>query len=461
MLPNLKLSYYNHFVPIENRQVFVIYNTFSGSMLELEWDLGTRISKMNSMEIHFLEDEIIDRLLQHGMIVDNAFNEFNAIFNSAERNRADIQDSEILFMVISPTNSCNMSCPYCFQGDKSIKAGDTKYLSEENIEHLKAYVNTTIATTKIKKIAIEWFGGEPLIKSNIIEEFSEYVINLANKNSILYEASIITNGVLLNEKNYDILEKSKVRKIQITIDGNKEMHDSVRYLNNGKGTYQKILDNLKNIPKHKFYFILRINGDKRVFDKLEGLFEDLEAMEIWPQRNDEIQFDWSPKFFNVTGFNEEKAFYYTSYEYQKSREDFAKLKISRYNKWASNNARNSKTLTYALPEPAKFYCATVESPYSISLDDGGFIHKCYNTVNDKSKRIQHISDFDPYGAGTDYYMNFDKTKVADCSTCKVLPICEENCNMRFVTNAESKICSSWKYFMNERISAIYEKNFAD
>jgi len=237
------------------------------------------------------------------------------------------------------------------------------------------------------------------------------------------------------------------------------MHDSVRYLNSGKGSYDKILDNISSLPQDNFFVKKRINGDKRVYEKLEGLFDDLETLGIWPQKAKSVVFDWCPKFFNYTGFNEEKSYYYTSYEYQKSKEEFAKFKVDRYNKWVLKNGVKSKNLIYALPQPTNFYCGTVESPNSISVDDGGYIHKCYNTINDKSKRTQHISDFDPYGEGTDYYMKFDRTKQADCATCKVLPICDENCNMRFVTNAESKICTGWKYFMDERMIKIYEQRF--
>lgn len=89
------------------------------------------------------------------------------------------------------------------------------------------------------------------------------------------------------------------------------------------------------------------------------------------------------------------------------------------------------------------------------------IHKCYNTVNSKDKRIEHVKDFDGTNPALDYYKKFDKTEQADCRTCKVLPICEESCNMRFISNAESKICSAWKYFMEERMKAIYEQNFSE
>ncbi|WP_300601933.1 radical SAM protein [Niabella sp.] len=464
MLPTLKLSYYNHFIPHPQRNIYLVYNSLSNGMIELDWEIGFILSKLNSMEIHFLDPEVIDLLKRNGMIIDKEIDEFVSVSERAKVNRKEFDNSDTLFMVISPTNTCNMNCPYCYQGDKSVTSGDTKYLGKENMQALKNLVTKVVKephAKKIDRIRIEWFGGEPLIRTGTIEEFSEFVTKLADENHIDYGASIITNGTLLNPKTYAILEKCRVKSLQITIDGNKEMHDSVRFYTSGKGTYEKILSNLQALPADKFQVTIRINGDKEVFNNLDQLFTDLEDRGIWPQRHHEIDFHWAPKFYNYLGFNQDKENYYTSYQYQESKEKFAKLKIKKYNSWAQKNGAPEKMLTIAYPSFAEFYCGTVESPNSISVDDGGYLHKCYNTINDKSKRSQHVSNFDPYGEGMDHYKHFDKTKAPDCRTCKVLPICEENCNMRFVSNAESKICSSWKYFMEDRMISIYEKNFAE
>lgn len=464
MLPDLKLSYYNTFIPHPERHIYLAYNALSNAMLQLDWDSGLMLSKLNSMEIHYLDPDLIESLVQNGMIISKDVDEFDVVGKRANTSRKTMENSDTMFMVISPTNTCNMNCPYCYQGDKTPDSSDTKYLGKENLEAMKQLVSRSVLQPKaqpIRNIRIEWFGGEPLIRKNTIEEFSDFVIALADEHEIQYQASIITNGTLLDERTYKMLERSRVKKIQITLDGDKSMHDSMRFYISGKGTYEKILNNLNLMPRHKFQLVLRINGDKAVFSHLDQMFDDLEARGIWPQRFDEIAFDWSPKFYNFDGYNQNKDVYYTSYQYQQSKEDFARLKLDRFNDWARRNGLRARKLKVAYPKFATFYCGTVESPNAMGVDDGGYIHKCYNTINNKSKRTQHVSDFDPYGPGTDTYKHFDKTKAADCRTCKALPICEESCNMRFVLNSESKICSPWKFFMEERMRAIYEQNFSE
>jgi len=431
-------------------------------MIELEYKLGNFISKLNSMEIHHLDGDVIELLHKNGMIIDSGADEFENISNWAKINRKKFDDSSTLFMVITPTNMCNMNCPYCYQGEKNIKKTGTKYLGKENIEALKKFVKNTIETPyakPIKKVVIEWFGGEPLVRKNVVNNFSNYVIHMCDQRNIDYEASIITNGTLLDKKTWEMLYKCRIKSVQITIDGSEEMHDTMRVYINGNGTYQKIMRNIESMPKDKFKVTIRINGDKNVYRNLDKMFDDLERRNLWPQRNKEISFHWAPKFYNYLGYNQDKNIYYTSYEYQKSREDFAKLRLKRYNEWAINNNLKTKDLRIAYPSFAEFYCRTVESPNSVSIDDGGYVHKCYNTINDKKMRIQHIKDFDINKEGMQYYRQLDKTQQADCKTCRVLPICEETCNMRFVSKAESKICTPWKYFMNERMKLIYDQNF--
>ena len=46
---------------------------------------------------------------------------------------------------------------------------------------------------------------------------------------------------------------------QITLDGNEETHDKVRHLASGKGSYQRILSNIRMVLRHKMPVTLRLN----------------------------------------------------------------------------------------------------------------------------------------------------------------------------------------------------------
>ena len=70
-----------------------------------------------------------------------------------------------------------------------------------------------------------------------------------------------TNGSLLTKKTYEKLHDIDVSLYQITLDGTKEYHDRFRKFTNGKGSYNKIINNLLSIKEtnNKDMFILRTN----------------------------------------------------------------------------------------------------------------------------------------------------------------------------------------------------------
>lgn len=96
-------------------------------------------------------------------------------------------------------------------------------------------------------VDIRWFGGEPLMALDVIENISYKIIEMCNRTKRRYTASIITNAYLLSRNTYERLIKCHVWLFQITVDGLKDSHDVYRPLYNGEGTFEKIMYNLKEI----------------------------------------------------------------------------------------------------------------------------------------------------------------------------------------------------------------------
>ena len=94
---------------------------------------------------------------------------------------------------------------------------------------------------------LEFIGGEPLIKLDLIEKILDYfwtkAINLNHIWAMTWKCNMTTNGVLWFEKNMDAFinkfGKNKM-SITITVDGFKELHDSCRVYPDGRGTYDDV-----------------------------------------------------------------------------------------------------------------------------------------------------------------------------------------------------------------------------
>lgn len=142
------------------------------------------------------------------------------------------------------TEECNLACTYCYENHKT-----KRYMSEEvafeaidmlfDEERIGHYFDLEGTEGYI----IEFFGGEPFLNTELIEKIIERYLEVAyRKNKTIFSYSHFstsTNGTLYQqEKVQKLIKKYHTRfSVGITIDGNKELHDSCRIFKNGEPSY--------------------------------------------------------------------------------------------------------------------------------------------------------------------------------------------------------------------------------
>lgn len=163
-------------------------------------------------------------------------------------------------LTIIPTLACNCRCPYCYELHSSLK---TSQMSHEVVDNLKKYISTK--AKNLSALGVGWFGGEPLLCLDIIEDISKYCIDLCEKENIIYNSQMTSNGVLLSKETAEILSKLRIHNIQITFDGSKENHDKTRVTSGGKPTfdiiYKNILDYLNINENNTITLRIHVNSN--------------------------------------------------------------------------------------------------------------------------------------------------------------------------------------------------------
>lgn len=131
------------------------------------------------------------------------------------------------------TNKCMLSCAYC-EGPKDQKSMSAEVLKKSLISISKLDARS--------RITIIFFGGEPLIKFNLIKN----AVNIIKKVDDIsrYDLCIFTNGVLLNKIDLDFLAKYHLR-LQISIDGIRSVQMAHRK-GAGIDTYKSIVSAFRN-----------------------------------------------------------------------------------------------------------------------------------------------------------------------------------------------------------------------
>ena len=159
------------------------------------------------------------------------------------------------YLEIQLTHRCNLKCLHCYLG----KSKDI----EMDFNLLKKILDEF---EEINGIRVIFSGGEPFLYSKIYD-LLEILENYS------FRRVFLTNGTLIKE---DLLKN--IDEIQISIDGFEDSHDFLR----GKGTFEKIVENIeiikkKNIPISIETMIYKKNLND--FDKLENFIKKIGAIE--------------------------------------------------------------------------------------------------------------------------------------------------------------------------------------
>jgi len=457
----LKTSFYNELVPIAETKEFLLYNILSGGLNVINQDLGDFLTEKNEKE--FLLEEYsgnskeIRELFEEGFLVDADVDE-RKLYQSnyiANQNKKFRTNSHI-GITIGTTILCNMGCPYCFESFKPNKS----LRDEKVIDGIVDFAENMIMSAPVKKwsmLSITWYGGEPLINKAAISSLSKRFIQLSEKHSIPFSASIITNGILLDKEAWKLLNDNRIQNVQVTIDGSKEVHNTYRPLKNSKApNYEQILENLTLMPM-EIHTNIRVNTDKRVAATLPQLLDDLKLYGIWPQRHESFSISLARlRFYPASGNSE--IDYLTDNEYFEVQQQFSQLKVIKFNEWGKQNKQPVARLKWKLPDKQSD-CATYVSPYFFVFDPEGMIHKCWETIHD-TKNSSGSSVFKHWSTEDfEKYLSYSRTNIHTvCYNCKFNPVCEGlSCAYDSLAQVkEGKFpCTPWKTLLPDYFKKMY------
>lgn len=155
------------------------------------------------------------------------------------------------------TKMCNLNCKHCYLNEKNQKSAE---LSKEEIVDIAK----KIVKNKIFEVLIT--GGEPTIKEGIKE-----VLEILGKHCSL---TIFTNALQREPllKILPVLKKYKdTIRINVSLDGPEEIHDSIR----GKGSFNKTLENINFLAREGLEVVINTVLTKKFKPYLEQFIEDV------------------------------------------------------------------------------------------------------------------------------------------------------------------------------------------
>ena len=132
------------------------------------------------------------------------------------------------------SESCNLRCKHCYQDS----SGKSPLLTLDDVQEILKQAREVATQRGFDELAVNLTGGEPLLIPNI-KEYIEVVLENADRMLLL------TNGTLLDEDMVGYLKAKTNIRVQVSLDGTKEVHDEIR----GKGSFDKAIRGIRLLSK--------------------------------------------------------------------------------------------------------------------------------------------------------------------------------------------------------------------
>lgn len=155
------------------------------------------------------------------------------------------RDKEVINLVMNVSHNCNLRCKYCFAATGSYN-GERDLMSQEMADKTLDWFLNQAKQSKVLNLNL--FGGEPLTNIPLVK----YIVNKCKDLEKEYDkkiyVTISTNGTILNDELVQLIKDHDIG-LQISIDGDKEIHDANRPAANGKSSYDMLAENVETLLK--------------------------------------------------------------------------------------------------------------------------------------------------------------------------------------------------------------------
>jgi uncharacterized protein len=266
----MKASKFNLFFPHDGYQVG--YNGYTDSFIVLEpmlYEMYDASKRSKSFaELQEVHSDFYNNLLDNGFVVEEAVDEVERVKQASLKIDNDMSKFELH---INPTMNCNFKCWYCYE--THIK--DSK-MDAATIEHTKKFISRVLdQQTGLKEFSLGWFGGEPLLYfKKVMVPILQYANAACKEKNVVFISHMTSNGLLVDQEVIDMCKEYNLNFFQITLDGNRERHDKVRFISEGKGSYDKIVANMKNIVENGLTVVARINISPETLVGVDDVLKD-------------------------------------------------------------------------------------------------------------------------------------------------------------------------------------------
>ncbi|WP_106585397.1 radical SAM/SPASM domain-containing protein [Murinocardiopsis flavida] len=389
----------------------VLYNAMRGSVYYVRDPLAARVHDLLHNRHGLIsadEDDpasLVPSLLQRGLIVPDGYDERS---DAKEIRDERVARTDRLELILMPTEACNFRCTYCYE---DFALG--RMLSGVR-EGVRSLVRHRHEQHDLKSLAISWFGGEPLVAFDVIEELSGFFGEFAAEAGIDYRSGMTTNGYLLTQDVAARCVELGIRQFQITLDGPRHTHDESRPLMGGGSTFDDIIANIRGLARSDLDFsaLLRTNFSPSNVGSVPELLAELGEITAADPRFSVI-FRPVGQWGGANDIQIETC----------SGRDAELAKLSLYRDAQDHDLAGGDTRTLR-PGGSVCYAA---NPWSFLIRPNGIVNKCTVALRDAQNMVGRLTpdgDLHLNDGLMKLWTENDETHDTGCQSCFFRPSCQ-------------------------------------
>ena len=437
----MKPSFYNMVIPVEKNK-FILYNTLQDTILLIDDELK------EALESNTVPKEYTPVLKKAGMLIHDDTRE-DLIYQFMYYSRK--YGASNTYFIVLPTYACNLACPYCYE-----KAGTvlSHSMDAETAESASLFMKTVVKENRSSSILLKLYGGEPLLNSEAVFTICDALSECAQKSGAGFYSVLQTNGTLITE---DIIDRlaAHLWTVEITLEGDKEYHNTIRVYKKGGGTYEDIMNAVQLLLTKNIHTALRINASDS--HHLDVLLKDLKERGFQDKRLS-LYITQTSDF----GLNQ----FFTDDVLCLRDEKKSIALIPELRDVVEKNGFRQNLTTYDSLQRKKVLPCNSEKRGMYVIDPYNDVYLCFFTAGQKEFSCGTIGRggtilWNPY-----FYevMSRNPLEFAECRHCVLLPMCGGGCHIRAYNQKGTYLashCGNIKELAEERIKSYLRQKYPE
>jgi uncharacterized protein len=274
-------SIFNVRVPLDHGNNVFLMNTFTDAQVIVSKEVADVLDRIGAPDAPFTREErdAIATLAENGFVVDSRAADRQALeefFHEVREDRSQLR------ITVLTTLQCNFACDYCIQGDHGDYNKNAAKMSMDTAARTAAWVEERLDAVTPESLVLTFFGGEPLLNLPVLFYLSERLAESCRGRGVRLMINIITNGLLMTPALVDRLMPLGLNGIKVTLDGDRDTHNRMRPLRGGQGTFDRIVNNIRQVAG-KCRISIGGNFDEGSVDSYPALLDFLREQEFADQ----------------------------------------------------------------------------------------------------------------------------------------------------------------------------------